>query len=113
MLIPSFAEKAENDFENSLHITAPLVALIVTQEEALPDDCNIKQQINSTKQNKEKLLIEKGNKIESGQEPDMRRTVLQVKEKGAFSWLILIPLQGHGFALNKAEFRDALSIRYN
>ena len=27
--IPSFEEKAENDFENSLHITAPLVALIV------------------------------------------------------------------------------------
>ena len=27
--IPSFVEKAENDFENSLHITAPLVALIV------------------------------------------------------------------------------------
>ena len=41
--ISSFAEKAENDFENSLHLTAPLVALIVTQEESLPDDCNIKQ----------------------------------------------------------------------
>ena len=28
--IPSSTEKAENDFENSLHITAPLVTLIVT-----------------------------------------------------------------------------------
>ena len=28
--IPSSTEKAENDFENSLHITASLVTLIVT-----------------------------------------------------------------------------------
>ena len=28
--IPSSTEKTENDFENSLHITAPLVTLIVT-----------------------------------------------------------------------------------
>ena len=70
--IPSFAEKGENDFRNSLHITAPLVALIVMQEESLPDDCNVKQQINSTIQNKEKLLIEKGNKIKSELEPNMR-----------------------------------------
>ena len=43
----------------------------------------------------------------------MRRAVLQAKEKGASSWLTLIYLDEHGFALNKAEFRDALSIRYN
>ena len=61
--IPSFAEKAENDFENSFRITAPLVALIVTQEESLPDDCNVKPRINSTKQNREKLIIIKGNKL--------------------------------------------------
>ena len=43
----------------------------MTQEESLPDDSNIKQRINSTKQNKEKLLIKKGNKIESELEVDM------------------------------------------
>ena len=111
--IPSFAGKAENDFENSLHITAPLEALIVTQEESLPDDCNVKQRINSTKQSKQKLLIEKGNKIESELEPGMRRAVLQSKEKLASSWLTVISLHEHGFAPNKAKFRDALSIRYN
>ena len=41
--IPSFVEKAENDYKNSLHITASLVALIVAQEELLPDDSNVKQ----------------------------------------------------------------------
>ena len=43
----------------------------------------------------------------------MKRAVLQAKENGASSWLTVIPLHEHGFALNKAEFRDALSIRYN
>ena len=33
--------------------------------------------INSTKKNKEKLLIEKGTKIESELEPDMRQAVFQ------------------------------------
>ena len=42
----------------------------------------------------------------------MRRTVLQVKENGA-SRLTVSPLHEHGFALNKAEFRDTLNIRCN
>ena len=33
--IPIFSEKAENDFDNFIYITAPLVALIVMQEETL------------------------------------------------------------------------------
>ena len=96
-----------------LYITAPLVALIATQEESLPDDCNVKQRVISTRQNKEKLLIQKVNKIESELEPDMKRTVLQAKKKDVPSWLTVIPLHEHRFALNKAEFRDALSIRCN
>ena len=40
----------------------------------------------------------------------MRRAVLEAKEKDASSWLTVIPVHEHGFALNKAEFRDALSI---
>ena len=43
----------------------------------------------------------------------MRRAVLQAKEKGASSWLTVITLQEHGYALTKAAFRDALNIRYN
>ena len=43
----------------------------------------------------------------------MRRAVLQAKEKDVSSWLTVIPLHEHGFTLNKAELRDAVSIRYN
>ena len=43
----------------------------------------------------------------------MRQAVLQAKEKGASSWLTVISLHEHGFALNNTEFRNALSIRYH
>ena len=33
-------------------------------------------------------------------------------EKGASSWLSVIPIQEHGFALHKGAFRDAISLRY-
>ena len=33
-------------------------------------------------------------------------------EKGASAWLVTLPLEECGFALNKQEFRDAVSLRY-
>ena len=36
--ISVFSEKAENDFDYSVYVTAPLVALIVTQEETLSNN---------------------------------------------------------------------------
>ena len=35
------------------------------------------------------------------------------QEKRASSWLSAIPVQEHGFALHKGDFRDALRLRYN
>ena len=34
-------------------------------------------------------------------------------EKGASSWLQVLPIKDQGFCLNKGEFRDALLLRYN
>ena len=33
-------------------------------------------------------------------------------EKGASSWLTVLPLEEHHFALHKQAFRDALALRY-
>ena len=35
------------------------------------------------------------------------------RDKGASSWLNAIPIEEHGLALNKQEFRDSLCLRYN
>ena len=34
------------------------------------------------------------------------------KEKGASTWLTVLPLTDHGFALHKSAFHDALALRY-
>ena len=57
--------------------------------------------------------MSKAENIENGLQPMTRMAVVQAKEKGASSWLSVIPLEEHGFILNKGEFRDAVSLRYN
>ena len=34
------------------------------------------------------------------------------QEKGTSAWLTAVPLERHGFALHKGEFRDAIALRY-
>lgn len=44
--------------------------------------------------------------------PKQKRLCDLAKEKGASSWLSVLPLTDHGFCLHKGEFRDALALRY-
>ena len=41
-----------------------------------------------------------------------QRAVEFIKEKGASSWLSVIPLKEMKFTLNKREFRDVIKLRY-
>jgi hypothetical protein len=41
------------------------------------------------------------------------RAVELASEKGASSWLTVIPIKELGYDLNKREFRDAIKVRYN
>ena len=46
--------------------------------------------------------------------PDnLKRHAELASEKGASSWLSVLPIAEHGFYLHKGEFRDALRLRYN
>ena len=44
---------------------------------------------------------------------EQNRAVQQAKQKGASSWLNVLPFEDHGFTLTKGEFRDAIALRYN
>ena len=44
---------------------------------------------------------------------DLLQAVQKTRDKGASSWLNTIPIEEHGLPLNKQEFRDSLSFRYN
>ncbi|PFX18036.1 hypothetical protein AWC38_SpisGene17612 [Stylophora pistillata] len=45
--------------------------------------------------------------------PNSLKVKEQASERGASSWLTVIPLNDPGYDLNKEEFRDALKLRYN
>ena len=44
---------------------------------------------------------------------DMRRYMDMAREKGASSWLTVIPLVEYDLALHRGDFRDTLCICYN
>ena len=111
--IPLFSEKTRNELESSLTIAAPLVALIITLDTRLPNKDEMKEATKIITQRNTEQLTNKSPKIEANPDPDGKKAVIQAKEKGASSWLTVIPIEEHGFTLTKNEFRDEIHLRYN
>ena len=44
---------------------------------------------------------------------ELRACAAAAKEKGVSSWLSALPIEQHGFALHKGDFRDAVALPYN
>ena len=57
--IPLFTEKATHDFENSLEITAPFVALIITQGEERPHVTDIRERTATVNRRNYEILNRK------------------------------------------------------
>ena len=110
--IPVLGEIADDEFQASVRMTAPLAALMVLQSTCLPssDDVSACRSIVTT----EKSIREKErcDAVEQALPPTTARAFKQAQGKGASSWLTALPLKEHGFQLNKSEFRDAIAIRY-
>ena len=70
----------------------------------------IKKVIASDKQEQ---LRERQAAVDGQLDPSTLRAVTMAREKGASSWLQVLPLKEQRFCLNKREFRDALMLRYN
>ena len=47
-----------------------------------------------------------------GDNENLIRCLKLNREKGASSWLTVLPLQDQGYSLNKQEFKDAICLRY-
>ena len=98
-------------FNNSLSVTAPLVDLILRQ------DCEYSyevfcSQLNAKSEVKKNLLRPNLNNYLTYYTDDLARAVHLAKLKGASSWLTVLPISDHDFALHKSAFRDALALRY-
>ena len=54
----------------------------------------------------------RANELDSVLSIDQKRQIAFSKEKGVSAWLTAMPIEEHGFFLNKGEFRDVLHLRY-
>ena len=66
-----------------------------------------KCEINAKRRTAAKSRIER---IDESLSPDLLQAVQQTRDKGASSWLNAIPIEEHGLALKKQEFRDSLCL---
>ena len=97
----------------STAISAPLVKLIMDQNgeplQARRAQAVLKQTVRRTRAEQMKTVAEN---VLSSLKPLERRCALAAQEKGTSSWLAALPIQRHGFALNKGAFWDAIALRY-
>ena len=104
---------ANFDYTSSVKVTAPLVEQIVSQVHQLPEDSLIRSVQQEVRAERVKTLQERAERPKEVAPQKTRRTLDLATEKGSSMWLTSLPLKEMGFNLNKREFRDGLSLRYD
>ena len=107
------SKTAESLFAASEHITAPLAALIVEQENAITvSPLETKRRKSEIKAKTQAFHNETLEKLQTNASPQIKGSLEVLSEKGVSSWLTVQPIEEHGFHLAKNDFRDALCLRY-
>ena len=104
---------ADISYDVSVSINQPLIKQILIQSDALPDETEVKDVKSVSLLAYSKKIEEKHNNIKVSQDASTQRTLEQLAEPGASSWLGALPLAEQGLNLTKGEFQDALALRYN
>ena len=104
---------ATKEYEASIRVTAPLVKQIEAQALELPDDDDIRKLQQQNRRENDNYLRERLEEVKSALPDDIKRAADLAAEKGASSWLTVIPLKDMNFTLNKREFKDAVHLRYD
>ena len=110
--IPS--ETAASELQSSLLVTSSLKDHILDQDREyghniIADQLQNRATINRL--NRERSIRD-ADDLYSQLSDSLQRAVNLAKGKGASTWLTVLPLTDHGFALHKSAFHDALALRY-
>ena len=110
--IPS--ETAASELQSSLLVTSSLKDHILDQDREyghniITDQLQKKATINRLNRGRS---VREADDLYSQLSDSLQRAVNLAKEKGASTWLTVLPLTDHGFALHKSAFHDALALRY-
>ena len=101
-------------YQSSINITSPLVDLILMQASSLPTNLNwVQHQIKKDVIKSKRQFLDNMSKEATINLSEKQRCLMEIaSEKGASSWLTVLPIQEHGYHLHKGSFRDALCMRY-
>ena len=107
------SESSSLEYEASVSVTEPLVQRIIAQDHQPPDATDMQSAKSHARAKKNEVLKGCEEVVKSSLSPRSLRAAELASEKGASSWLTVIPIQDQGYDLNKREFRDAIKMRYN
>ena len=107
------SESSSLEYEASVTVTEPLVQRIVAQNHQPPDAADMRSAISHAGAKKNEFLKGREETVKNSLSPRSLRAAELASEKGASSWLTVIPIKDQGYDLNKREFRDAVKMRYN
>ena len=105
--------KTDASYETSYQSTLPLTKQIIDQSDTLPDTELVQEAKSKATQHLKEAEKQRIETITEAQEKTTKRTLDQLSEPGASSWLGALPLRSQGLNLTKGEFQDALAIRYD
>ena len=107
-------KKSTRHYSSCETISEPLVGLILDQAEALTPEVIADQERMRKNARKVSRQYEtrSANELKENLPNKLLKTHTVCSEKGASSWLTVLPISEHGFALHKGAFRDALCLRY-
>lgn len=104
---------SQHAFDASVNITSPLVTDITAQDmNKTLDIFKVSEIKASVRQSNRTFQKQHAEAVYDLLSPQFKRCVDLAKEKGASSWLSVLPLDDHGFSLHKGAFRDAICLRY-
>ena len=105
---------SQRNIEASIRLTSPLVATIATQDQdRLVDISEVLEAKASIRRSNREHQVQQAESVHGHLSPQLKRHVELAMEKGASSWLSVLPLDDHNFSLHKGAFKDAICLRYS
>ena len=112
--IPDLKPEAPQQYAASKLITVPHVGTIRTQGTFMPVGEQIVEDLKRQQQSlKTRAANLRREAIDASLSPNLPRSTMKATDKGVSSWLNAVPFEEQGLTLNKQQFRDSLSLRYN
>jgi hypothetical protein len=106
-------EISDEQYNSSRSITSSLVDLIMEMKYDIPQELISEVRVKKSQIRRDRRTKQDDIAAEL-QIPNkkLKRNMEFAKEKGSSIWLTTLPLEKHGFALSRSEFKDAIALRY-